>query len=78
VIQCDNYTMGTAESGRLNCMEEHFPYDWVLGKISSQKDGGDVALRDLVSEHDEDGLGLDLVILEVSSNLNDSMTVTPQ
>ena len=31
----------------------------------------DVALRDMVSERGGNGLGLDLVILEVFSNLND-------
>ena len=34
---------------------------------------GDVALRDVVSGHGGMGLGLELVILEVFSNLNDSM-----
>jgi len=34
---------------------------------------GDVSLRNVVSRHGGDGLGLDLVILEVLSNLNDSM-----
>lgn len=33
----------------------------------------DVALRDVVGGHGGDGLGLDLVISEVSSDLNDSM-----
>ena len=36
------------------------------------KNHGDVALKDVVSEHGGEGLGLDLV-LEVFSNLNDSM-----
>jgi len=35
--------------------------------------GGDVALRDMGSGHGWDGLGLDLVILEGFSNLNDYM-----
>ena len=35
---------------------------------------GNVALRDMVSKHGGDGLGLGLVILEVFSNLNDSMS----
>ena len=39
------------------------------------KNGGDVALRDMVSGHGGDGLGLGLGILEVFSNLNDSMKV---
>lgn len=33
----------------------------------------DVALRDVVGGHGGDGLGLDLVTSEVSSDLNDSM-----
>ena len=37
------------------------------------KNHGDVALRDVVSGHGEGGLGLDLMILEVFSSLNDSM-----
>jgi len=37
------------------------------------KNHGDVALRNMVSRHGGDGLGLDLMILEVSSNLDDSM-----
>jgi len=32
-----------------------------------------VALRDVVSGHGEDGLGLDWMVLDVFSNLNDSM-----
>ena len=39
------------------------------------KNHGDVALRDVVSGHGGGGLGLDLVILEVFSNLNDSMKI---
>jgi len=35
---------------------------------------GDVALRDAVSGHGAGGLGLGLGILEVFSNLGDSMT----
>jgi len=35
---------------------------------------GDMALRNMVSGHGGDGLSLDLVILEVFSNLHDSMT----
>jgi len=34
---------------------------------------GDVALRDMVSGHGGDGMGLDLGVLEVFSNLNDSV-----
>jgi len=34
---------------------------------------GDVALRDVVNEYGVDGLGMDLMLLEVFSNLNDSM-----
>ena len=34
-----------------------------------------VALRDVVSGHSENGLGLHLGILEVFSNLNDSMAL---
>lgn len=37
-----------------------------------QENCGDVALRDAVSGHGGDGLGLDLVILEVFSNFNGS------
>ena len=37
------------------------------------KSHGDVALGDVVSEHGGDGLRLDLMILEVFYNLNDSM-----
>ena len=37
------------------------------------KSHGDVALGDVVSEHSGDGLRLDLMILEVFYNLNDSM-----
>jgi len=33
----------------------------------------DVALRDMVSGHGGDGLGLNVMIIEVFSNLNDSM-----
>ena len=38
------------------------------------KNPGDVALRDMVSGHGGGGLGLDLMILVVFSNLNDSMS----
>uniref|UniRef100_A0A8C9F489 Nuclear receptor coactivator 1 n=1 Tax=Pavo cristatus TaxID=9049 RepID=A0A8C9F489_PAVCR len=41
----------------------------------SVKNGGDVALGDMVSGHSEDGLGLDWVILEDSPALIDSMTL---
>ena len=34
---------------------------------------GDMALRDMVSRHGGDGLGVDFIILEVFSNLNDSV-----
>ena len=34
---------------------------------------GDVALRDVVSGHGGGGMGLDLGILEVFSNINDSV-----
>lgn len=46
----------------------------VLGSQSSQVfiNGGDVALRDIVSGHGGIGWGLDLVTLEVISNLNSS------
>ena len=37
------------------------------------KNCGDVALRDMASEHGGGGLNLYLVILEVFSSLNDSM-----
>ena len=37
---------------------------------------GDVALRDVVSGHDEGELGLDLGISVIFSNLNDSMTMS--
>ena len=42
-------------------------------KESLSSEVGDVALGDMVSGHGENGLGLDSVILEVFSNLNDSM-----
>ena len=41
------------------------------------KNHGDVALRDVVSGHGGGGLGLDLVILELFSNLNDCMLLSP-
>ena len=37
----------------------------------------DVALRNMVNGHGGNGLGLDLMILELFSNLNDSMTSIP-
>ena len=37
------------------------------------KNHGDVALRNMISGHGGDGLGLDLVILQLFSNLNDSV-----
>ena len=37
----------------------------------------DVALGDVVNGHGEDGLGLDFVLSEVFSNLNDSMILCP-
>ena len=37
------------------------------------KNHGDVALRNMVSRHGGDGLGLDVGILVVSSNLNGSV-----
>ena len=39
------------------------------------KNHGDVALRDMVNGHGVDELGLDLMFLEVFSNLNDSMVL---
>ena len=41
------------------------------------KNHGDVAMRDMVNGHGGNGLGLDLMILELFSNLNDSMTSIP-
>jgi len=47
--------------------------------ISAQGSGevvrnhGEVALRNMISGHGGDGLGLDLGILELFSNLNDSV-----
>lgn len=35
----------------------------------------EVALRDIVSGHGGDGLGLDLGVLEVFFNLNDAVTL---
>ena len=40
------------------------------------KNGGDVALRDMISRHGGDGLELDVVILVVFSHFNDSMMST--
>ena len=37
-----------------------------------------MALRDVVGGHGGGGLGLDLVILEVFSNLKDSLILSPQ
>ena len=37
------------------------------------KNRGDVALRDVVTGHGGDGLGLDVVILVVFSHLSDSV-----
>ena len=42
------------------------------------KSHGGVALGDMVSGHSGDGLGLDLVILEVFSRRNDSMILPPR
>lgn len=39
------------------------------------KSCGDVAVKSMLSGHGGDGLGRDLVILEVFSNLNESMTL---
>ena len=44
-----------------------------VDKLKAYEDRGDVALRDKVSGHGGGGLGLDLVILEVVSNLNNSI-----
>ena len=40
------------------------------------KNYGDVALRDMIRGHGEDRLWLDLVILEVFPNLNDSVILS--
>jgi len=45
----------------------------MLGSLEVLQSHGDVALRDMVSGHGGDGLELDLVILEIFSNLNDYM-----
>jgi len=45
----------------------------VVGSLEVFKNHGHMALRDVVSGHG--GLRLDLVILEVSCNLNDSMVL---
>ena len=49
----------------------------VVGSPSLEvfKEGGDMALRHVGSGHGGGGVGLDLGILEVFSNLNDSVTV---
>jgi len=39
------------------------------------KDHGEGALRDVVSGHGEDGLGLDSVILEIFFSFNDSIAL---
>ena len=46
-----------------------------MGSLSLEvfQSRGDVALRDVGSGHGGDGLGLDLGILEVFSNLTDSV-----
>lgn len=44
--------------------------------LEMSKNRGDVALGDMVSGHSGGGLGLDLGILEASSNLNDSVIPT--
>ena len=36
---------------------------------------GDVAMRDTISGHGGGGLSLDLMVLDVSSNLNDTMVL---
>ena len=45
----------------------------MLPSLEVFKSHGDVALRDMASGHSGGGLGLDLVILEVFSNLSDCM-----
>ena len=47
-----------------------------LPSLKVFKNHGDVALRDVVSGHDEGELGLDLGISVIFSNLNDSMTMS--
>jgi len=41
--------------------------------LEGLKNSGNVALRDVVRGHGGDELGLDLVILDLFSNLNDAM-----
>jgi len=50
----------------------------VVGSPSMEvfQNHGDVSQRDMVSGHGGDGLGLDLMILVVFSNLNVSMTLS--
>ena len=56
------------------------PREVVVGSPSLEvfKNHGDVVLRDVVSGHGGNGLELDLVILDVFSNLNDSMILILQ
>ena len=46
---------------------------WGSPSLEVFKKNEDVALRDVVSGHGGGGLGLDWMILEVFSNLNDSV-----
>lgn len=66
------------------CTRENFR--WILGAISSlkssdalvqaaQRGAGDVAAGDVAAGHGEDGLRLNLGVLEVFSNLNASVTL---
>mgnify|MGYP001859334932 CR=1 FL=1 len=49
------------------------PGRWWSPSLEAFENHGDVALRDVVSGHGGGGLGLDLGILEVFSNFNDSL-----
>ena len=53
--------------------ENHSSLLLMLGSLEVLQSHGDVALRDMVIGHGGDGLELDLVILEIFSNLNDYM-----
>ena len=59
-----------SESGHWQRLLRESPYLEVF------KQCGDVALRDVVSEHDGDGLGLDLGILDIFSDFKDSVVLS--